>query len=155
MTQAISCGGVVIHKNKILCLYKNQNGKYMGWVMPKGALEEGETYKQAALREVREESGVNAKVVKYIGKTSYSFSGISDSVSKTVYWYLMVADSFFCKPQAEEYFADAGFFKQHEAYHLLKYHDEKQILKRAFNEYNELLRSNEWRRNNALLFKKK
>jgi len=71
--QVVSCGGVVIHKNKILCLYKNQNGRYMGWVMPKGATEEGETYKQTAIREVKEETGVNARIVKYIGKTQYNF----------------------------------------------------------------------------------
>ncbi|MCL2616654.1 MAG: NUDIX domain-containing protein [Defluviitaleaceae bacterium] len=155
MTQAVSCGGVVIHKNKILCLYKNQNGKHIGWVMPKGATEDGETFKQTALREVREETGVSARVVKYIGKTQYNFRDSStDVIRKTVYWYLMIADSFFCKPQAEEFFADAGFYKQHEAYHLLKFHDERQIMKRAYSEYTELTRSNEWRKNNSLFFKK-
>jgi ADP-ribose pyrophosphatase YjhB (NUDIX family) len=57
---AVSCGGVVIYKGKVLLLYKNQNGKYMGWVMPKGTLEANETHKQAALREVKEESGVSS-----------------------------------------------------------------------------------------------
>lgn len=51
----------------------------------------------------------------------------------------MTSDTFFCKPQAEEYFSDAGFYKQHEAYHLLKFHDEKQILKKAYIEYNAYL----------------
>ena len=44
MTEAVSCGGIVIYKWKILLLYKNQNGRYMGWVLPKGTVEEGETY---------------------------------------------------------------------------------------------------------------
>ena len=52
MIEAVSCGGVVIYKWKILLLYKNQNGRYMGWVLPKGTVEEGETYRQTALREV-------------------------------------------------------------------------------------------------------
>jgi len=47
----------------------------------------------------------------------------------------MSAGSFYCKPQAEEFFADVGFYKQHEAYHLLKFHDERQIMRRAFVEY--------------------
>jgi 8-oxo-dGTP pyrophosphatase MutT (NUDIX family) len=130
---AVSCGGVVIFKSKVLLLYKNHTGKYMGWVMPKGTIEQDESYKQAALREVKEESGVNARVVKYIGKTQYTFQGQSEIVCKTVHWYLMTTNSFLCKP--EEYFADVGFYKQHEAYHLLKFHDEKQIMKRAFQEY--------------------
>ena len=112
----------------------------MGWVLPKGTLEPGETYKAAALREVKEETGVTAKVRKYIGKTQYSFYAVYSAerqkISKTVYWYLMSANSFECRPQAEEYFADAGFYKEHEAYHLLKFHDERQIMSRAFTEYN-------------------
>ena len=38
MIEAVSCGGVVIYKWKILLLYKNQNGRYMGWVLPKGTV---------------------------------------------------------------------------------------------------------------------
>ena len=140
-TSAISCGGVVIFRNKVLLLYKNQNGRHVGWVLPKGALEDGETYKSAAIREVLEESGVNARVRKYIGKTSYSFytscAEEREKISKSVYWYLMSTDSFTCTPQAEEYFADVGFYKKHEAYHLLKYQDERQIMTKAFAEYNQ------------------
>ena len=115
MIEAVSCGGVVIYKWKILLLYKNQNGRYMGWVLPKGTVEEGETYRQTALREVKEESGANGEIIKYVGKTQYTFKGSEDTVNKTVHWYLMSANSFYCKPQSEEYFADAGFYKFHEA----------------------------------------
>jgi len=151
---ALSCGGVVIHKGKVLLLYKNQNGRYIGWVMPKGTTEEGESFKQTALREVKEETGVIARIVKYLGKTQYNFHGGSDTISKTVHWYLMTTNSFYCKPQAEEFFADAGYYKQHEAYHLLKFYDEKQIMKKAYSEYNELRRHNEFARNNRLYFNK-
>lgn len=138
MIEAVSCGGVVIYKGKVLLLYKNQNGRYMGWVMPKGTVEEGETFKQTALREVKEETGASARIIKYVGKTQYTFKGTNEMVSKTVHWYLMEAYSFYCKPQAEEFFTDSGFYKQHEAYYLLKFHDEKQIMKRAFIDYYEM-----------------
>ena len=138
MTEAVSCGGVVIHDGKVLLLYKNQKGRYMGWVLPKGTVEPGETYQQTALREVKEETNSDAEIVKYIGKTQYTFRGNEDIVSKTVLWYLMVTDSFDCTPQAEEFFVDAGFYKQHEASYLLKFHDEKQMMRRAFMEYNQL-----------------
>ena len=36
MIEAISCGGVVIFRGKILLLYKNFKNKYEGWVLPKG-----------------------------------------------------------------------------------------------------------------------
>ena len=142
MIEAVSCGGVVIHKGKVLLLYKNQNGRYMGWVMPKGTVESGETFKETALREVKEETDVDAEIVKAISKTQYTFRGNNDIVNKTVHWYLMTSDSFYCKPQAEELFADAGFYKQHEAFYLLKFHDEKQMMRRAYAEYNEMRNNN-------------
>lgn len=148
MTEAVSCGGVVIYKWKILLLYKNQNGRYMGWVLPKGTVEEGETFKETALREVKEESGADGEIIKYVGKTQYVFQGSDDTVNKTVHWYLMSADSFFCKPQSEEYFADAGFYKFHEAYHLLKFNDERQILKRAYMEYSQIKKSKDTNKKN-------
>ena len=144
MSDAVSCGGVILHKGKILLLYKNQNGRYIGWVLPKGTVEPGESFKETALREVKEETGINAKIVKYIGKTQYSFRAGEEIINKTVHWYLMTADSFYCRPQAEEYFADAGFYKRHEAYHLLKFHDERQIMLKACNEYDELKRARGW-----------
>ncbi|MBS4961196.1 MAG: NUDIX hydrolase [Clostridiales bacterium] len=152
MIEAVSCGGVVIYKWKILVLYKNQNGKYVGWVLPKGTVEQGETFKETAIREVKEESGADGHILKYIGKTHYVFRGSEDMVSKTVHWYLMSADSFFCKPQAEEFFVDAGFYKFHEAFHLLKFNDERNMLKRAYFEYAEIKKSKEIARKNFFSF---
>jgi len=139
MAETVSCGGVVLHKSKVLLLYKNQSKKDIGWVLPKGTIEEGENIRQAALREVLEETKVIAKILKYLGKTQYSFKGADDMVYKTVHWYLMSTGSHYCRPQQEENFADAGFYKKHEAYHLLKFNDEKQIVLKAYEEY-EILR---------------
>lgn len=144
MIKAISCGGVVIFRGKILVLYKNIKNKYEGWVLPKGTVEPGEEYKETALREVREESGVIASVIKYIGKSQYTFTTPEDIVEKEVHWYLMMADSYYSKPQKEEYFVDAGYYKYHEAYHLLKFSNEKRILEKAYGEYLELKRQNLW-----------
>ena len=93
MIEATSCGGVVIFRGKILLLYKNYKNKYEGWVLPKGTVEEGEEYKDTAMREVYEETGVKATLMKYIGKSQYSFTVPEDVVEKTVHWYLMMADS--------------------------------------------------------------
>ena len=143
MINAISCGGVVIFRGKVLLLYKNYRNKYEGWVLPKGTVEEGETFEETALREVLEESGAKASIIKYIGKSEYSFSVPENLVEKEVHWYLMMADSYYSKPQREEYFVDSGFYKYHEAYHLLRFPNEKQILEKAFREYNELKRNSQ------------
>ena len=95
MIEATSCGGVVIFRGKILVLYKNYKNKYEGWVLPKGTVEPGEDYKETALREVKEETGVSASIIKYIGKSQYSFNTPQDMVEKDVHWYLMMADSYY------------------------------------------------------------
>jgi ADP-ribose pyrophosphatase YjhB (NUDIX family) len=144
MTEATSCGGVVIFRGKILLLYKNYKNKYEGWVLPKGTVEKGEEYKETSVREVKEETGVNASIIKYVGKSQYTFNTPADTVIKDVHWYLMMADSYYSKPQREEYFVDSGYYKFHEAYHLLKFSNEKQILEKAYNEYTDLKKSNLW-----------
>lgn len=135
MIEAVSCGGVVIFRGKILLLYKNYKNKYDGWVLPKGTVEQGETHEETALREVKEETDVKAEIIKYIGKSQYSFVVPEDTVEKEVYWYLMSADSYYSRPQREEFFVDSGYYKYHEAYHLLKFANEKQILEQAYDEY--------------------
>ena len=144
MIEATSCGGVVIFRGKILLLYKNYRNKYEGWVLPKGTVEAGEEHTQTALREVQEETGVHATIIKYVGKSNYMFNIATDVIKKDVHWYLMMADSYYSKPQKEEFFLDSGYYKYHEAYHLLKFANEKQILEKAYDEYLELKKSNLW-----------
>ena len=50
-----------------LDVYKRQD-----WVLPKGRVEEGEQRKDAALREVLEETGVKAEILKYLGEIHYT-----------------------------------------------------------------------------------
>ena len=144
MIEATSCGGVVIFRGKILLLYKNFRNKYEGWVLPKGTVEEGEEYEDTALREVREETGARASIVKYVGKSHYSFSVPEDTVEKEVHWYLMRGENYYSKPQREEYFVDSGYYKYHEAFHLLKFSNERQILERAYAEYQDMKRRGLW-----------
>ena len=89
MIEATSCGGVVIHRGKILLLYKNYRNRYEGWVLPKGTVELGEEYKETALREVKEETGLTL--------TSWRFRGLVTFLSdawETEYMCLYTADGF-------------------------------------------------------------
>ena len=144
MIEAVSCGGVVIYRSKVLLLYKNYKSRYEGWVLPKGTVEKGESHEETALREVREESGAEADIVEFIGSNSYSFAVPEDRVEKEVYWYLMKGRSYYSKPQAEEYFRDSGFYKYHEAIHLLKFDNEREILEKAYEVFRQRRREGTW-----------
>ena len=141
-----------------LC-YIEQDGKYLmlhrtkkkkdinkdKWIGVGGHAEEGEGPEECLLREVKEETGVDAEIIKYVGKSQYSFTVPEDVVEKDVHWYLMMSDSYYSKPQREEYFTDSGYYKFHEAYHLLKFPNEKQILEKAYSEYLEMKKTNLWK----------
>lgn len=144
MIKAVSCGGLVIYRGKILLLYKNYRNRYEGWVLPKGTVEEGENHIETAHREVLEESGVDAKTIAYIGKSEYSFTVPEDMVNKEVHWYLMMADNYDSKPQVEEYFHDSGYYKYHEAYHLLKFPNERAILEKGYAMFQTLKKEHVW-----------
>ena len=122
----------------------NKLNRYEGWVLPKGTVEKGETFEQTALREVMEEAGVRASIVKYIGKSQYNFTVPEDVVMKEVHWYLMIADNYHSKPQREEYFVDSGYYKFHEIYHLLRFSNEKHIVEQAYQEYLEMRSEGVW-----------
>lgn len=144
MTEAVSCGGVIIYRGKILLLYKNYNDRYEGWVLPKGTVEPGESKEETALREVAEEAGVKAKIVEYIGASEYSFHVAGELVEKQVHWFLMTTDSFYSKPQREEYFLHSGYYRLIEASHLLKFSNEKAMMEKAYHRYETLRLNGEW-----------
>ena len=85
MSEAFSCGGVVIFRGKILGLYRNYMNTHDGWVLPKGTVEKGETHEQTAIREILEESGASVKVREYIGETQYAFKAGSRHIDKSIY----------------------------------------------------------------------
>lgn len=126
MIEETSAGGVVVFGNTILLL-KKFNGD---WVLPKGRIEKDESVRETAIREVLEESGVRAKIVKYIGMVHYKFKNTKedDTVYKTVHWYVMKTNSMDCTPQKKEGFIDARFVHIDKVKDLVRYEDEKKII---------------------------
>jgi 8-oxo-dGTP pyrophosphatase MutT (NUDIX family) len=46
--------------------------RYDDWSLPKGKLDPGETFEQAALREVEEETGLRCELGRFVGETTYA-----------------------------------------------------------------------------------
>ena len=61
------------------------------WSLPKGTPDPGETQEQTALREVREETGLEVEIVRPLESIQYWFVRPSDRARchKTVHYYLM------------------------------------------------------------------
>lgn len=57
--------------------------KYDDWCLPKGKLEAGESFKEAAVREVREETQCSATLADFAGESSYEHHGVPKVVR---YW---------------------------------------------------------------------
>lgn len=129
MRKEVSSGGVVTFGNTILLLRK-YNGD---WVLPKGRVERDETLPKAALREVHEEAGVKGEIIEYIGKINYNYKSIQydEIVSKVVHWYHMESSSMNCRPQKTEGFILAKFVHMDKVLQVLRYKDEKEIIKRV------------------------
>ena len=94
MVEATSCGGVVIFRGKILLLYKNYKNKYEGWVLPKGTVEEGEEFNETALREVKEETGLDVRNAEggYLFTYKRENPGEGDNYFVDVYRFVMDID---------------------------------------------------------------
>jgi mutator protein MutT len=73
MTEFTHAGGVVFKRNgQPLVLVVTAKKRPGDWVFPKGHIDPGETPEQAAVREVREETGVTARLIERIGVLEFS-----------------------------------------------------------------------------------
>ncbi len=133
--EEISAGGVVFNDGNILTLKKFRGD----WVLPKGRMEQGETFEDTALREVFEEAGIEGQVLDYIGYLKYNYQRANGlRISKTVHFYLMEAiGSLQTKPLRKEGFCKASFIDPELAVEKLKHGAEKNMVLKAMEIYQE------------------
>ena len=133
ITREFSSGGVVYKKDKWLITRSAPSEIYPKsvWRLPKGWIDEGETTEETALREVGEEGGVEAKIIKKIETVKYFFT-TSDKgkVLKFVTFYLME-----WKKDLPQGFdgetSEIAWLPYKEAYQKLSFKGEKVVLEKA------------------------
>lgn len=89
-TEAVSAGGVVYRLEAGTLLVALCGRERRGtWNLPKGTPDDGETLEETALREVREETGLEVEIEAPLGEIEYWFTQSSERVHKRVHFFLM------------------------------------------------------------------
>ena len=90
--QDVSAGGVVVRRGPEGCeVALVGRGTPVRWGLPKGGIERGETVDAAALREAREETGLQVRLIAPVGDIVYWFATRGVRHHKTVHFFLMEA----------------------------------------------------------------
>jgi 8-oxo-dGTP pyrophosphatase MutT (NUDIX family) len=103
------------------------------WGLPKGAVAAGETSEAAALREVFEETGLQAEIVRLLDTIEYFFRAGDTLIRKKVDFYLMVHTGGELKPQLSEV-DDVEWVELSEAIQRASFPSEKKLLESAQQE---------------------
>ena len=132
MEERVAAGGVVIETGsdgvrRVLLVHRPA---YDDWSFPKGKADPGETIEQTALREVKEETGLNCRIIRQLGSTRYDYTSSKGSLRpKVVHYFLM-------EQVAGEITTDgveidlAAWFDVEEAERLLTYDIDRDLLSR-------------------------
>lgn len=98
------------------------------WGLPKGAVSEHETPEQAAVREVREETGLDAEITSKLDTIEYYFRAGDTLIHKFVDFFLMQHRSGELQPQLDEV-DDAVWVPLEEAVERASFDSERKLLK--------------------------
>ena len=109
-----SAGGIVMRGDEVLMI----RDRYGRWTFPKGHIEQGETPREAAVREVLEETGVRANPGVRLGQVGYALSGGNDK--QVTYFFMTYEEGELHALQTE--IAEARWLRSDEAQeHVQRY----------------------------------
>lgn len=129
--RAVSAGGVVYRRGRegvevVLCGRTSEGI----WGLPKGTPDANESLEEAAVREVREETGLQVAIETKIGTIEYWFAREGVRYHKFVHYYLMVATG--GSPADHDWEYDSvDWFPLAEACKTLSYANDVEVVRKA------------------------
>jgi 8-oxo-dGTP diphosphatase len=119
-----AAGGVIRRDDGLVAVVHRP--RYDDWSLPKGKLDAGETFEQAALREVVEETGLSARLVRELPAVHYDVRGRPKVVR---YWLMRVVSDPGFTPNDEV--DELRWLSAADAAALLTYDRDKEVLEAA------------------------
>src|SRR4051794_12919323 len=119
--EVLAAGGVVVRDGRIAVVHRP---KYDDWSLPKGKLDPGEGFEEAALREVEEETGLRCRLGRELPSTEYRDNKGRPKLVR--YWKMDPLDGEFT-PSGEV--DELRWLEPDEAEALLSYDHDKELLR--------------------------
>lgn len=127
-----SAGGVVVRRRDGEAHVLLILDPYRKWGLPKGHLEEGEGEAEAALREVREETGLTRLVMgPDLGEIDWTFRRLGRRVHKFCRFFLMHAPDGDPRPELSEGITECRWLPVDEAAETVAYDNAREVILRA------------------------
>jgi len=93
VSTATSAGGIVVRFDdgipSLVIGARRRDRDILTWTLPKGTPNAGETREQTAVREVREETGLDVRITDVLDSIEYRFVQRGTRIHKTVHYFLM------------------------------------------------------------------
>ncbi|WP_163100032.1 NUDIX hydrolase [Peribacillus alkalitolerans] len=118
----VSAAAIILNEHNEILLIK---GPRRGWEMPGGQVEEGESLKQAAIRETKEESGIDIEILKFCGV----FQNVNESICNTLFLGSPIGGELTTTPESLE----VGYFPIKEAIEMVTWKNFRQRIELCLN----------------------
>jgi 8-oxo-dGTP diphosphatase len=116
-----AAGGVIVRDGRVLLVHRP---KYDDWTLPKGKLDDGESWEEGALREVAEETGLRCELGEVAGDTRYVDA---DGHDKHVRYFRMTSGG---EPVAQNEVDELRWVDLDTAREALSYEADRELLRR-------------------------